>query len=783
MSPHRRPRPPRPQCRPGIHRPAGADGWTQCADRRRGLRDARLRQVRYGGEGKFAYHNVDGPVGCNNAAFGDPAFGVVKRCQYAAPDTVAAGMPAHVRAASGRVLSVGPGRAYAKPCDALTTAADGDTVEIDAAGSYDGDVCAFHASDLTIRGVNGRPKIGANGRYAWGKGIWVITGKRAIVDNVELWGARVPDRNGAAIRLDGAHLTVRNSFIHDNENGILTANDGESDILIENSEFGHNGNGSGSSHNLYIGKVASLTFRYSYSHDADVGHNLKSRARINTIVYSRFSSTRPGDAGSTASGEPSYEIDLPNAGTAYLIGNVIQQPSRNQNSNLVSYGVEGASNPGQNLYVVNNTFLNDDSSNGMFILIGGDVKTPVAGAEQCLCRHRRHHRPVRRRVEGQFPFAGAGLRQPRRLRPAPGGGGGLHRQRQRARLFRQRRVAVAGGGIRACRRQEGTCVQRQVGHRRLLGELMGHGARLSLRHGLPECAGFAHSGAAILPERPTLLRIIKMRRLPTLLIAAGLLASAPLHAQVPLRDVVLVGSNWDGTAEIFDPHTFKVLKRIDIVPDRDERMKEIAESGIRRRVTFQLVRQVIGEGHDQLVDDLFPSRDGRYIYASRPSFADAVAIDVDTGKIAWRTPIEGDRADHAALSPDGKTLLVSASTARRVQAIDTATGKIVGGFDSGDQPHENNYSKDGSACLSRQHRQGVRAEHRAMAGLDQGRPLVPGRGRVDLAGAEAHRHGRKARGVRPPVDRQGGAPDGRSRRRAPGVPAGVVLPRFLRIRP
>jgi hypothetical protein len=43
----------------------------------------------------------------------------------------------------------------------------------------------------------------------------------------------------------------------------------------------------------------------------------------------------------------------------------------------VSYGVEGASNPGKNLYVVNNTFINDDSSNGMFILVGGDVKTPV----------------------------------------------------------------------------------------------------------------------------------------------------------------------------------------------------------------------------------------------------------------------------------------------------------------------------------------------------------------------------------------------------------------------
>jgi hypothetical protein len=356
---------------------AGADGWTRCAVEGEVCIAAGARQVRYGIDGRYAYQNVNGPIGCNNAAFGDPAIGLVKSCQYAAPDTVAAGTPAYVRAASGRVLAVGPGRPYAKPCQALTAAADGDTVEIDAAGNYDGDTCAFHANDLTVRGVNGRPKIDAKGNYSWGKGTWVITGKRAVVDNIELSGARVPDRNGAAIRLDGVHLTLRNSYFHDNENGILTSNDGESDILIENSEFGHNGNGSGSSHNLYIGSVGSLIVRNSYSHDADVGHNLKSRARVNTISYSRFSSTRPGEPGGAASGEPSYEIDLPNAGTAYLIGNVIEQPASNQNSNMVSFGVEGASNPGKNLYVVNNTFINDDSSNGMFLLIGGDVQAPA----------------------------------------------------------------------------------------------------------------------------------------------------------------------------------------------------------------------------------------------------------------------------------------------------------------------------------------------------------------------------------------------------------------------
>jgi YVTN family beta-propeller protein len=181
-----------------------------------------------------------------------------------------------------------------------------------------------------------------------------------------------------------------------------------------------------------------------------------------------------------------------------------------------------------------------------------------------------------------------------------------------------------------------------------------------------------------------------------------LLACASLPAMAasakdtsPLRDVVVVGSNWDGTAEIFDPHSFETLKKINLVPDREERMQEIKESSLWRRFVFWFVRTVPGEGHDQLVDDLFPSKDGRYLYASRPSFADVVSIDVNSGEIVWRTPIAGSRSDHAALSPDGKIFLVSAITARKAQAIDTATGKIVREYESGDQPHENNYSKDG----------------------------------------------------------------------------------------
>jgi len=276
-------------------------------------------------------------------------------------------------AASSATLSVGPGKTYATPCKAFAAAKAGDVVEIAGNATYKGDVCGIYANKLTIRGVNGRPKIDAGGKNAMGKGTWVVAGNDVVVENVEMFGAKVPDQNGAALRLEGTNFTLRSSFLHDNENGILTGANLNSKVVVEYSEFGHNGYGTGYTHNLYIGNIASLTFRYNYSHDAHVGHNLKSRARINTIAYNRFSSLKAGETGSTAAGKPSYEIDLPNAGTSYVIGNVIQQPSSNSNPTLLAYGEEGASNPGHELYVVNNTFLNDNSSSGTFVMVGAKV--------------------------------------------------------------------------------------------------------------------------------------------------------------------------------------------------------------------------------------------------------------------------------------------------------------------------------------------------------------------------------------------------------------------------
>ena len=166
-------------------------------------------------------------------------------------------------------------------------------------------------------------------------------------------------------------------------------------------------------------------------------------------------------------------------------------------------------------------------------------------------------------------------------------------------------------------------------------------------------------------------------------------------ASSTMRDVLIVGNNWDGTADIIDVRTYQRVRRVNVIPDKNARLAEIYLDPI-RLAAFLFIRHNIGEGHDQFVDDMYASSDGRTLFASRPSFGDVAAIDLGTGQITWRRRVDGQRADHMAISPDRTRLAVSASTAKLVDVIDTATGNIVGTFPSGDSPHENTYSKDGS---------------------------------------------------------------------------------------
>lgn len=165
-----------------------------------------------------------------------------------------------------------------------------------------------------------------------------------------------------------------------------------------------------------------------------------------------------------------------------------------------------------------------------------------------------------------------------------------------------------------------------------------------------------------------------------------------------VRRAVFVGNNWDGTADVLRPGDFRRIGRIDVVPDKEQRIREIMTNPY-RLAYFLAIRQLIGEGHDQYVDDMYSSRDGRFVVVSRPSFADVVAISLRTGRIKWRFQVEGVRSDHMAVSPDGRRVVVSASTANVVHVLRMRDGKELGRFPSGGSPHESVFIDGGRRIL------------------------------------------------------------------------------------
>jgi len=282
-----------------------------------------------------------------------PAQGNPPQPKRAATGTAPTGAP-HV----ATLLRVGPTHTLRTIAAAAAIAQDGDTVEIDA-GNYVADVATWRQDRLTLRGVGGPVRLLAAGASAQGKAIWVISGGQVTVENINFSGAKVSDKNGAGIRFERGQLTVKHCVFLNNENGILTAADPKAELTIENSEYGYNGAGDGYSHNLYVGHIKKLTVKGSYFHHANVGHLLKSRAAENQIFYNRLTDELGGTA--------SYELEFPNGGLAYVVGNIVQQASTTTNANTIAYGMEGYTWPKNELYLAYNTIVDDSVKGGFFL--------------------------------------------------------------------------------------------------------------------------------------------------------------------------------------------------------------------------------------------------------------------------------------------------------------------------------------------------------------------------------------------------------------------------------
>ncbi len=262
--------------------------------------------------------------------------------------------------AAAATLLVQPGDSLVQ---VLSRAADGDTVHI-APGDHRGQVAVIEHKRLTLRGLpsaaGARPVLHAQGRHAEGKAILVVRNGDVLIENIEFRGARVPDGNGAGIRFERGRLVVSRCAFFDNQNGLLTGNQTDAELRIEDSEFGAAPAGSQLPHLLYVGRIARFSLSGSRLSGGRSAHLVKSRARENHIHGNQLVD---GEGGSAA-----YELEFPNGGLAWVVGNVIAQSADTSNSAIVSFGAEGAvDDREQGLFVAHNTLVNHALRPAVFV--------------------------------------------------------------------------------------------------------------------------------------------------------------------------------------------------------------------------------------------------------------------------------------------------------------------------------------------------------------------------------------------------------------------------------
>lgn len=267
-------------------------------------------------------------------------------------------------------MIVGPGEKLTTITEAARLAKDGEVIEI-RSGDYRGQPAVWTQNNLQIRGVGERPVMLADGQSAEGKAIWVVRGGKVTIENIEFRGARVASLNGAGIRFEKGSLSIRSCAFFDNEMGILTANFPELSLEVVDSEFGDAPRHKGDLHHLlYVGGIGKFVLRGSRFRNGYLGHLVKSRARENHILYNMLVDG--------AGGKASYELEFPNGGLAYVIGNTIGQSAGTDNPSIVAYGAEGPRWSDNALYMAHNTLINDAPA-GNFVNVridkmGGDVE-------------------------------------------------------------------------------------------------------------------------------------------------------------------------------------------------------------------------------------------------------------------------------------------------------------------------------------------------------------------------------------------------------------------------
>ena len=155
-----------------------------------------------------------------------------------------------------------------------------------------------------------------------------------------------------------------------NQMGLLTANFHDAELTVSDCEFGQAPVGAATAalpHLLYAGRIARLTLTGSRFSGGYRGHLVKSRALEN---HARYNQLVDG-----VGGQASYELEFPNGGLAFVVGNVIGQSETKRNTTMLAFGAEGAEGAAtvdgreHALHIVNNTFINRNLRQAIFVRV------------------------------------------------------------------------------------------------------------------------------------------------------------------------------------------------------------------------------------------------------------------------------------------------------------------------------------------------------------------------------------------------------------------------------
>ncbi|HEX8241241.1 MAG TPA: right-handed parallel beta-helix repeat-containing protein [Allosphingosinicella sp.] len=179
-----------------------------------------------------------------------------------------------------------------------------------------------------------------------GKATLVLRGKAARVEGLVFTRVRVPDGNGAGIRLQDGDLDVSYTLFSDGQCGILSHDGPPGTISVDHSTFSGLGEGDGV-HSIYIGHYGSLRVANSRFERGRGGHYVKSRAPRIEVLDSSFDDS--------AGRRTNYLIDLSNGAVGRIAGNVFVHGTGKENyTTMITVAPEGPENRSAGLVIEDN---------------------------------------------------------------------------------------------------------------------------------------------------------------------------------------------------------------------------------------------------------------------------------------------------------------------------------------------------------------------------------------------------------------------------------------------